>query len=403
MTVRHFILFLFLFLIYPAQGQESHVSPKIKRYVEFIDNCHTSAADYVLQLFERYDIVILGERDHRDTTQYDLIEQIVSDPRFIEKVGHVMTESGVYNMTEEVDRIVNASYASFGEFDAALWDAYKNIDYTPLWEKTNFYQYLHSIYRVNRKLPAHRKIHVSLLDVPFSWRQSAGMTHERFRTFLKMWDQKDWVMASNTLTELYKIFESPDTRKKALIVFNAPHSYSIGPRKRNGRYAGQIIKELLPGRVVNVMLNWTKRQPDGLTQQGKWDAAFAACGNKSIGFDLAGTPFGEDRFDLNPRHFRGRKKYKEIYDGFIFYKPVEEWVFACGIPERCDSDFEQELAWRDGAIWDGVPANSPEEIVEIKDYYTTLRSFGVDSVFLKKNDKYIGMYFKPGIRKGITK
>lgn len=56
-------------------------------------------------LFDRYDVVILGERDHRDTTQYDLIEQIMSDPRFIDQVGLIMTEIGVYNMTGTVDCI----------------------------------------------------------------------------------------------------------------------------------------------------------------------------------------------------------------------------------------------------------------------------------------------------------
>lgn len=401
MIVKYFIIFLSFFLIYPAQGQESHVSPKIKRYVDFIDNCHTSAVDYVIHLFERYDIVILGERDHRDTTQYDLIEQIVSDPRFIDKVGHVMTEVGVYNMTDEIDRLVNSSFVSDKEFEVALWNAYKNLDYTPLWENTNFYQYLYSLYRINRNLQTDQKIHISLLDVPFSWRQAEGMTHEQFRTFLQMWEQKDLIMANNTLTELYKLFEGSDTRKKALIIFNAPHSYTINQGKRNGLYAGQIIKERFPGRVVNVMLNWTKRHSDGLTQSGKWDAAFAACENKSIGFDLAGTPFGEDSFDLNPRCLNGKYKYKEIYTGFIFYKPIEEWVFGLGIPNSSDSGFEEELAWRDSSVWEGKPANNPEEIAEINDYYTKIKCFQIDSVSLKKIAKRIDIYYKPGIRKGI--
>ncbi len=400
MIVRHFILFLFLFLIHPAQGQESHVSPKIKSYVDFIDNRHTSAADYVLHLFERYDIVILGERDHRDTTQYDLIEQIVSDPRFIDKVGHVMTEIGVYNMTDEIDRIVNSSYASDKAFEAALWSAYKNLDYTPLWENTNFYQYLCSIYRINRNLPASRKIHISLLDMPFSWRQAEGMTHEQFHTVLQMWEQKDLIMANNTLTELYKLFEGTDTRKKALIILNAPHSYAVDHGKRNSRYAGQMIMERFPERVANILLNRTKKGSDELTQNGKWDAAFAACGNKSIGFDLAGTPFGEDCFDLNPRCFNG--KYKEIYHGFIFYKPVEEWVFGLGIPNPSDSDFEEELAGRDSSVWEGTPANSPEEIAEINDYYTKIKCLRIDAVSLKKINRQIGKYYQPGIRQGIT-
>jgi hypothetical protein len=45
----------------------------------------------VFGLFDKYNIAILGERDHRDTTQYDMIIKILSDPRFLEKVGNVFT------------------------------------------------------------------------------------------------------------------------------------------------------------------------------------------------------------------------------------------------------------------------------------------------------------------------
>jgi len=42
----------------------------------------------------------------------------MSDPRFIDQVGLIMTEIGVYNMTGTVDCIVNASYASVSWFEA---------------------------------------------------------------------------------------------------------------------------------------------------------------------------------------------------------------------------------------------------------------------------------------------
>lgn len=320
MRIKVLFIFISLLVVCPTHGQDSYVSPKIEEYVDFINDCNTSPVDYVMGLFDRYDVVILGERDHRDTTQYDLIEQIMSDPRFIDQVGLIMTEVGVYNMAGTVDCIVNASYASDREFETALWDAYQNLDYTPLWENTNFHQYLCSVYRINKRLPTEKKLHISCTDVPFSWHQTEGLTHEQFQDFLHIWDYKDIVMGNNALTELYKLFDGPDPRKKALIIFNSPHSFLTGPNSRPAPYAGQIIAERFPGRVANVAINWAKRRNGyrGLTQNGKWDAAFAACGNKSIGFDLAGTPFGEDRFDLRPGFFKKRLEYKEVYTGFIF-------------------------------------------------------------------------------------
>lgn len=48
---------------------------------------NTSAVDYVFELFEKYDIVILGERDHRDMSQYQFVSEIISDRRFHSKCG----------------------------------------------------------------------------------------------------------------------------------------------------------------------------------------------------------------------------------------------------------------------------------------------------------------------------
>ncbi|MDR2906366.1 MAG: hypothetical protein LBU91_00030, partial [Bacteroidales bacterium] len=73
------------------------ISDEIKPLVKYIEQCNTSPVDYVMNLFETYDVVVIGERHHGDMTQYDLIQQIISDPRFIAKVGHVLTEMGVYN------------------------------------------------------------------------------------------------------------------------------------------------------------------------------------------------------------------------------------------------------------------------------------------------------------------
>ena len=55
-----------------------------------------SPKEYIFKQFEKSDIVVLGERDHRDTVQYDLIHDILADPRFAEQVGHVYTEIGSY-------------------------------------------------------------------------------------------------------------------------------------------------------------------------------------------------------------------------------------------------------------------------------------------------------------------
>ena len=70
--------------------------------------------EYIFKLFEKSDIVVLGERDHRDTVQYDLIQDILADPRFAEQIGYVYTEVGSYNMNDDVNRLLQGQLSDGG-------------------------------------------------------------------------------------------------------------------------------------------------------------------------------------------------------------------------------------------------------------------------------------------------
>ena len=82
-----FLLIAF-FVTFNCFSQKSALKP----YIDFLQCQNTSAVDYVFELFEKYDIIILGERDHRDMSQYQFVSEIISDRRFIQNVGHIFTE-----------------------------------------------------------------------------------------------------------------------------------------------------------------------------------------------------------------------------------------------------------------------------------------------------------------------
>ncbi|GHV72424.1 hypothetical protein FACS1894201_01490 [Bacteroidia bacterium] len=49
-------------------------SPQIEPYVDYLSKTYLlSAKDFVLSLFDTHDIVVICERHHCDTTQYDFI------------------------------------------------------------------------------------------------------------------------------------------------------------------------------------------------------------------------------------------------------------------------------------------------------------------------------------------
>jgi len=383
-------------------AQESYVSPEIDRYVKFIENCDTNPVDYIMDLFEKHDVVVLGERDHRDTTQYVLIQQIVSDPRFIDKVGHVMTEVGVYNMANELNRVLKGNYPHDSIFDKELAKVEFDLQFIPLWDKTNYTQLHRDVYQVNKNLPNTKKISVTPTDVQFSWDEAKNMTTEEYKPFYSVWKQKDIIMGHNIINELYKIFKGADSRKKALIILNSPHSCRFYENEKYPEmkfYAYQIISDRFPGRCTNISLNWAVIRGEdytGLTNEGKWDAAFTACSNKSIGFNLQGSPFGEDSFDMGGGWFPSKEiKYKNVYDGFIFYKPASEWVSGVGVPNLDKLDCKDELLRRFIIFREGTDT-SEEFKNELYKYYTNIRYFNIFSnESLQMINDQIGRYYKP--------
>ena len=96
----------------------------------------------------------------------------------------------------------------------------------------------------------------------------------------------------------------------------------------------EFLGRARPGRVANVRLN---EDPFWPAAGGTWNDAFAQTGNRPAGFDLAGSPFGEDPFDLFPFSpaVRGRLKYRDVFTGFVFLNPSSAQYGLEGIPGYC--------------------------------------------------------------------
>jgi len=128
---------------------------------------------------------------------------------------------------------------------------------------------------------------------------------------------------------------------------NYRHAFS--PIKgMNGRLmenTGRYLYEAIPGRVANVLL--VNLVPIVATntvivlapvQGGVWDAAFQEAGNRPVGFDLARSPFGADRFDLYPFDptLAARYRYQDVFTGYVFDRPLDEQLIEMGIPGLYD-------------------------------------------------------------------
>lgn len=320
---------------------------ELKSLVKFLENQETNAKEYIIQLFDNYDIVVLQERDHREVTQYDLILDIVNDPKFINKVGNIHMEVGTSNSFERINKFLRNDSLSQNAISSHLLNIIRNNDFEPLWEKYNYPYFIENLYRINKSLPKEKKLVVYPSDMAFSWgktRTSAGyyLSFILKNRLFKGSSYRDRIIGENLVKNITAVYEAKNQkRKKHLVIMNAPHAYLVSKKSASG-----WVKEAFPNEIVNVYIGTLTRHGKGLIANGKWDAAIQYTDKSSIGFDLKDTPFGQTEMRTYTLTNDQKGLIQQFYHGFIFYKPIEKHLIAYGYPNFIDETFRNELRRR---------------------------------------------------------
>jgi uncharacterized RDD family membrane protein YckC len=316
----------------------------VEPYTAYLKLTHETPLDYVIELYDKYDIVVLCERPHPEATQWDFILRVVSDPRFIRQVGHVYTEYGNANLQPFLDHFMTAPGLSEKEIDTCALHILRNMPVWPVWTYPNFFVYLKRLYALNQSLPPEKQIRHYLTDRLPLWEELTTQAEYRaYNLTLRVRDQR---MAQLIIDSFKATEASPEPRKKCLVIMNYRHAFGL-MRDSEGRLMENtctFLCEEFPGRVANVLLNPDLGAP---IQGGTWDVAFETVGNAPSGFSFAGSPFGADPFDLFPfvPATKGRYRYGDVFTGFVFVHPRDEQSLLSGIPGYFDG-FEGEALRR---------------------------------------------------------
>ena len=377
---------LFVIFILSGYSLKAQNESEIKPYVNFLHEQHESAKDYIFDLFEKYDIVILCERDHRDITQYDLLLDIFKDERFGKNIGNAYFEIGNSTYNDTLNSFLRNSNLTDEQVKESVLSFQRNSYGAPLWEKANYSYYLKGVHDINNNLPENNKISIHGLDIGVNW-TDAKADDLKLRDALQ--PERDSIMG----TRFLKYFEKQNT-KKALVVLNYRHALL---KDIFGRInAGRFIADAHKGKVANVLINsfvLTRNPdyPDGvtLTQNGKWDASFMKAGKNNTGFNFSDSPFGNDSFDMIP--FPNDFKYSDFFTGFIYYKYFLDIKSVSGISNYIDDQFAPELMRR-YILEQSIYNNELPDINKLKEDFNTVKEATYLEEFphLKKDiDKWI--------------
>ena len=365
-------LLIFSLLLLWSNLSSAQANHAITSYVTFLNSQKTSAKDYIFELFKTHDIVIVCERMHPEFTQYEFLMDVISDKRFIKEVGNVFTEVGVSSLNPSLNDFLHTTNLSKEEQDKQILNFRRDLAWSVLWENSNYTYFLEGIYRLNNKLPTRDAVNLFPSDIPFDWKKADSLYYTT--TVLPLLKGRDSIIATQIIQQFDSIKASSAKHKKALIILNYRHAFNNNFYVSDGRQiknAALFLFKHYGNRVANILLNcnsWDKKDNPVLLQQGKWDAAFAATGNKNIGFNLPNTPFGKDSFDLwVPGN--GGFTYQDVFTGFVFYKPIEDQKLVTGVPGFLDSDYLDEF-FRRLRLSKYVPTNmkqfTEDEIAQLK-------------------------------------
>ncbi|MDP4239929.1 MAG: hypothetical protein Q8904_10725 [Bacteroidota bacterium] len=329
----------------PAEG--------IKSYVEFLKTQHSTAEDYIVSLFDKNDVVILCERLHPEFTQYDLILNVCRNPKFIKNVGNVFIEVCTRSQEKNIYQLLHDSETNKLKTEQQILSVCKNSSVHPLWANYNFPYLLNGLYGINKKLDVDKKINLYPSDLPLDW---FTMDSTRYSKLEKSFDQRDKIMADYIISKFDSIRSSKGTRKKTLIIMNYRHAFGNNfsyPNNVKPNNVGRFLFDKYNGKISNVLIStyaMTSARSDNdvsmtVIQDGKWDASFKILNIENKGFDFHNSPFGNDYFDIWP-FTKHNYKYSDVFNGFVFYKPLDKNKLVEGIPDIIDSSFCKELSRR---------------------------------------------------------
>lgn len=344
----------------------------VDEYVEYIQEQGKDPKEYIFEKFKEVDVIILGERSHRDTTQYDLIMDILKDPRFAEYIGYVYTEVGVTNMTEAANRLIKGEYADDEAFYSSFIKFYRNLDYETLWEKYSAYKFIKGLYTINRTLPSDKKITWGLTDRPWNWAEATYESGEY--NYYRVYQHRDKYMADNFL-KLYHQQPLKNGRRKALIITNTLHAIKI----KKGRRTSEVFSETTQGyhianrlgekNVEIILFNFFYPEYFNVNYSlpfanCTWDAAFELTDCQPVAISFHHSPFGKCKEKILG------KRWDKLVDGLIYYVPFYKHKYMIGIPGLIGDDFFKEYQRRDSITQNH---SRPLDKNNIKNWFNTTR------------------------------
>ena len=301
------------------------VSTDTLAFVNYVKQQGTEPKGFLLKALASHPLVIYGEI-HRRKVSWDLLSNVLQDPRFPETVGTVFLEMPAYQQSE-FDRF----YASKELDTEILLDIMRSEQIDGWWDRGE-YEFLVNLWKLNQTLPAEKQIKVVPTDEQAPWKSLR--TKEDFEKYWANRLDRNTCMAD----VVEQTMKTKTDKRNGLFVVGFGHArkslvpggYSSAEGQEPALTAGAQLVQRLSNKNVFVVLQHVPMGTNfsylGFVRQGQFDVVFEKTGNKPVAFPLAGSPFGAEPYDADfDDAFDSRAgNYAHNFDGYIFLQPLKE-------------------------------------------------------------------------------
>jgi len=294
--------------------EKAYYNKNIKQYKE-------EPVNYIMQLFDKYDIVILCERIHPETTQWEFFSKIILNGTFANNVKNVFVEVGNVMEQERLDSYMNTHYFAEEDLQRAAAAIAREDAVWPLWSNTNFYDFILNLHQFNEPRDSVDRINLFFTDY-LNWDEIKNPA--QWDSIFRLPIRRDSLMAYHLINKYEKL-----ATQKCLLITNTRHAWNYGKNE-----ASYIFKKF-PDKTAVVLINGTGQflYP---AMNGTLDAAALEIPDSIWAIDFRNCPLGNMLFDLMPNK-KDKCTYKDLFVGMIYCKHPSEWILSANYPFILDN------------------------------------------------------------------
>ncbi|MBC5993446.1 hypothetical protein [Pontibacter cellulosilyticus] len=360
-TIIYLCLYLSVFVATAQQVQ-------LKDYHHALKTKGKAPQEYALDKIKQHDLLIFDDANHVALEPFLFYQDLLKNEGFRQNIDYIFIELFNINNQKHLDAFLNAPTLQLQLLAPVFQNELSGFSKS----YQTYVDLLTTVYKINQKLARPDRVRVIAVGSPTYW----PLIHdeEDLNNFRVTTDSYDYTMYTTILNYLNNF----NSGKKGILLTNTRHAYK-GLKDKDGRYmqnCADFFTQYKPGKTCSIRIHnavlraipKTEKEMEGVarTQEGleryhigwgrvdngKWDQAFKANGNKPIGFDIKDTPFGQTKFEGNQsQKAHSSMQMQDVNDGIVFLAPLENLRKSATTDIFITDDFVKELERRILILW----------------------------------------------------